>query len=124
MTEEEIMDELERLAIDWALEEEPGGTKAVVTDIVEVDPLEWITQPSGPNPDRAFVVNMLLDYVEATDEAEVEGEREVSALYGYFTQGDRFDLVYGADYPMSEPEDEEDEEFDDDELDDSEEEMR
>ncbi len=124
MTEEEIIDELERLAIDWALDEQTVGITAEVTDIVEVDPLEWITEPSGGNPDRAFVVNVLLYNAEATDDAEVEGEREVSALYGYFIQGDRFDFVYGADYPMIEPEDEEDEEFDDEELDDSEEEMR
>jgi hypothetical protein len=39
MTEEAIMDELAWLAMDWALEEEPVGTTAEVTDIVEVDPL-------------------------------------------------------------------------------------
>ncbi len=37
------------------------------------------------------------------DEAEVEGEREVSAVYGYFRDADRFDFAYGADYPLIEP---------------------
>ena len=38
MTEEEIMDELARLTMDWALGEEPAGATAEVTAIVEVDP--------------------------------------------------------------------------------------
>ncbi len=111
MTEEEIIDELARLAIDWALDEEPVGTTAEVTDLVEVDPLEWVTDTPGVNPDRAFVVNVLLDYAEVTDETDIEGEREVSAVYGYYTERDRFDFAYGADYPLIEPDDEEDEEF-------------
>ena len=116
MTEEEITDELARLAMDWALDEEPVGTTAEVTEIVEVDPLEWVTETSGVNPDRVFVVNVLLDYTEATDETEVEGEREVSAVYGYFKEGDRLDFAYGADYSLIELDDEEDEEFDDEEF--------
>ena len=40
MTEEAIMDELTRLAMDWALDEEPVGTTVEVTDIVEVEPAE------------------------------------------------------------------------------------
>src|SRR6266700_2536043 len=83
MTEEAIIDELARLAIDWALEEEPVGTTAEVTDIVEVDPLEWVTDTSGITPDRAFVVNILLDDADVKDETDVESEREVSAVYGY-----------------------------------------
>ncbi len=116
MTEEEITDELARLAMDWALNEEPVGTTAEVTEIVEVDPLEWITETSGINPDRMFVVNVLLDYTEVTDETEAEGEREVSAVYGYFKEGDRLDFAYGADYSLIELDDEEDEEFDDEEF--------
>jgi hypothetical protein len=85
MTEEAIMDELARLAMDWALDEEPVGTTAEVTDVVEVDPAEWVTDIAGVPPDRAFVVNVLLDDDEVTDEADVEGEREVSAVYGYFS---------------------------------------
>ena len=111
MTEEAIIDELARLAIDWALDEEPVGTTAEVTDIVEVDPLEWLTDTSGITPDRAFVVNVLLEDADVTDETDVEGEREVSAVYGYYTERDRFDFAYGADYPLIEPDDEEDEEF-------------
>ena len=111
MTEEEIIDELEKLAIAWALEGEQVGTTAEVTDIVEVDPAEWVTETGSVSPDRAFVVNVLLDSTEATDEAE----REVSAVYGYFSVGDRFAFAYGADYPLIEPEDEEDEDFADEE---------
>ncbi len=122
MTEEEIIDELARLAIEWALDEEPVGSTAEVTDIIEVDPLEWITESSGVNPDRVFVVNILLDYAEVTDETDVEGEREVSAVYGYYTERDRFEFAYGADYLLIEPDDEEDEEFDDEEFSDREEE--
>ncbi len=122
MTEEEIIDELEKLAIEWALEGEQVGITAEVTDIVEVDPAEWVTDTTSVSPDRAFVVNVLLDYAEATDEAELEGEREVSAVYGYFSVGDRFAFAYGADYPLIEPEDEEDEDFDDEEFTDAEEE--
>jgi hypothetical protein len=114
MTEEEIMDELERLATDWALDEEPAGATAEVIEIVEVDPVEWVTPTAGVSPDRAFVVHVLLDYAEVTDEAEVEGEREVSAVYGYFRDADRFDFAYGADYPLIEPD--YDEEFDDEEF--------
>ncbi len=121
MTEEEIIDELARLAIDWALDEEPVGTTAEVTDIVEVDPLEWVTDTSGITPDRAFVVNVLLDYADVTDETDVEGEREVSAVYGYDTERDRFIFAYGADYPLIEPDDEEDEDEDEDEAFDDEE---
>jgi hypothetical protein len=110
MTEEEIIDELEKLAIEWALEGERVGTTAEVTDTASV------------SPNRAFVVNVLLDYTEATDEAGLEGEREVSAVYGCFTVGDRFVFAYGADYPLIEPEDEEDEDFDDEEFADAEEE--
>jgi hypothetical protein len=114
MTEEEIMDELVGLAMDWALGEEPTGATAEVTEIVEVDPVEWVTPTAGVSPDRAFVVNVLLDYAEVTDEAAVEGEREVSAVYGYFRDDDRFDFAYGADYPLIEPD--YDEEFDDEEF--------
>jgi len=116
MTEEEIMDELVGLAMDWALGEEPTGATAEVTEIVEVDPVEWVTPTAGVSPDRAFVVTVLLDYAEVTDEAEVEGEREVSAVYGYFRDADRFDFAYGADYPLIEPDYDEDEEFDDEEF--------
>ena len=115
MTEEEIIDELTRLGIDWALEEEPAGVTAEVTAIVEVDPAEWVTDTAGVPPDRAFVVNVLLDYAEVTEEADVEGEREVSAVYGYFSDTDRFAFAYGADYSLIEPDDEEDEAFDDEE---------
>ncbi len=112
MTEEAIMDVLARLALDWALDEEPVGTTAEVTDIVEVDPLEWLTDTSGTTPDRAFVVHVLLEDAEVTDETDVEGEREVSAVYGYYTERDRFAFAYGADYPLIEPDDEDvDEEF-------------
>ena len=114
MTEEEIMDELVGLAMDWALGEEPTGATAEVTALVEVDPVEWVTPTAGVSPDRAFVVNVLLDYAEVTDAAEVEGEREVSAVYGYFRDADRFDFAYGADYPLIEPDYEE--EFDDEEF--------
>lgn len=114
MTEEEIMDELLGLAMDWALDEEPVGAIAEVTEIVEVDPVEWVTPTAGVSPDRAFVVNVLLDYAEVTDEAEVAGEREVSAVYGYFRDADRLDFAYGADYPLIEPD--YDEEFDDEEF--------
>ena len=103
MTEEEIMDELVRLAMDWALGEEPTGAIAEVTEIVEVDPVEWVTPTAGVSPDRAFVVNDLLDYAKVTEEAEVAGEREVSAVYGYFSDADRFDFAYGADYLLIEP---------------------
>lgn len=82
MTEEEIIDELTKLGIDWALEEEPEGVTAEVTALVEVDPAEWMTEAAGPLPDRAFVVNILLDDAEVSEETEVEGEREVSAVYG------------------------------------------
>ena len=116
MTEEAIMDELARLALNWALEEKPVGTTAEVTELVEVDPLEWITESSGITPDRAFVVNVLLDDAEVTDEADVEGEREISVVYGYFSDSERFKFAYGADYPLIEPDDEEDEEFDDEEF--------
>src|SRR5215469_17132487 len=113
MTEDELIDELEKLTIEWALDKEPAGTTAEVTDIVEVDPAEWATSTTGTLPDRAYVVNILLDYDEVTDETEVEGEREVSAVYGYFSDGDRLSFISGADYPLIEPEDEEfeDEEF-------------
>jgi hypothetical protein len=114
MTEEEIMDELVGLAMDWALGEEPVGAIAEVTEIVEVDPVEWVTPTAGVSPDRAFVVNALLDYAEVTDEAEVAGAREVSAVYGYFRDADRFDFAYGADYTLIEPD--YDEEFDDEEF--------
>ena len=123
MTEEEIMDELVRLAMDWALGEEPTGAIAQVREIVEVDPVEWVTPTAGVFPDRAFVVNVLLDYAEVTDEAEVEGERDVSAVYGYFRDADRFDFAYGADYPLIEPDFDEDEEFEDEEFADAEEEQ-
>jgi len=124
MTEEEIIDELTRLGIDWALEEEPEGVTAEVTALVEVDPAEWVTEMAGVPPDRAFVVNVLLDSSEVTEETEVEGEREVSAVYGYFTfsDDDRLAFAYGADYPLIEPDDEEDVDFDDEEFDETEEE--
>ncbi len=122
MTEEELIDELERLTRAWALEEEPTGTTAEVTDIVEVDPAEWVTDTAGGAPDRAFVVNVLLDYGDVTDEADVEGEREMSAVYGYFSDSERFKFAYGADYPLIEPDDEEDEAFDDEEFGEAEEE--
>jgi hypothetical protein len=94
------------------LGEEPTGATAEVTEIVEVNPVEWVTPTAGVYPDRAFVVNVLLDYAEVTDEAEVEGERDVSAVYGYFRDDDRFAFAYGADYPLIEPDyDEDDEEF-------------
>jgi len=121
MTEEEIMDELVGLAMDWALGEKPTGATAEVTEIVEVNPVEWVTPTAGVSPDRAFVVNVLLDYAEVTAEAEVEGEREVSAVYGYFRDADRFDFAYGADYPLIEPD--YDEEFEDEEFADAEEEQ-
>ena len=114
MTEEEIMGELVELALDWALGEEPIGATAEVTEIVEVDPVEWVTPTAGVSPDRAFVVNVLLDYAKVTDEAEVEGERDVSAVYGYFQDADRFDFAYRADYPLIEPDF--DEEFEDEEV--------
>jgi hypothetical protein len=122
MTEEELIDELERLTLAWALDEEPTGTTAEVTEMVEVDPAEWVTNTAGGAPDRAFVVNVLLDYDEVTEEADVEGEREVSAVYGYFSDNDRFAFAYGADYPLIEPDDEEDEAFDDEEFGEAEEE--
>ena len=121
MTEEEIMDELVGLAMDWALSEEPIGATAEVTEIVEVDPVEWVTPTAGVSPDRAFVVNVLLDYAGVTAEAEVEGERDVSAVYGYFRDADRFDFAYGADYPLIEPDF--DEGFEDEEFADGEEEQ-
>ena len=121
MTEEEIMDELVGLAMDWALGEEPTGATAEVTEIVEVDPVEWVTPTAGVSPDRAFVVNVLLDDAGVTAEAEVEGEREVSAVYGYFRDADRFDFAYGADYPLIEPDF--DEAFEDEEFADAEEEQ-
>jgi hypothetical protein len=121
MTEEEIMDELVGLAMDWALGEEPTGATAEVTEIVEVDPVEWVTPTAGVYPNRAFVVNVLLDYAGVTAEAEVEGERDVSAVYGYFRDADRFDFAYGADYPLIEPDF--DEEFEDEEFADAEEEQ-
>jgi hypothetical protein len=122
MTEEELIDELERLTRAWALDKEPTGTTAEVTEMVEVDPAEWVTDTMGGAPDRAFVVNVLLDYAEVTEEANVEGEREVSAVYGYFGDNERFKFAYGADYPLIEPDDEEDEAFDDEEFADAEEE--
>jgi hypothetical protein len=122
MTEEELIDELERLTLAWALDEEPTGTTAEVTEMVEVDPAEWVTDTAGGAPDRAFVVNVLLDYDEVTEEANVEGEREVSAVYSYFSDNDRFAFAYGADYPLIEPDDEEDEAFDDEEFGEAEEE--
>jgi len=100
--------------MDWALGEEPTGATAEVTEIVEVDPVEWVTPTAGVYPDRAFVVNVLLDYAGVTAEAEVEGERDVSAVYGYFRDADRFDFAYGADYPLIEPDF--DEEFEDEEF--------
>src|SRR5260370_10542966 len=103
MTEEAIMDELARLALDWALDEEPVGSTAEVTDIVEVDPLEWLTDTSGTTPDRAFVVNVLLEDADVTDETDVEGEREVSPVYGYYTERNRFDFAYAAAYTLIEP---------------------
>ena len=119
MTEEEIMDELARLTMDWALGEEPAGATAEVTAIVEVDPVEWVTPTAGVSPDRAFVVNVSLDYAGVTAEAVVEGERDVSAVYGYFREADRFDFAYGADYPLIEPDD--GKEFEDEEFADAEE---
>jgi hypothetical protein len=116
MTEEELIDELEKVTIAWALDEQPTGTTAEVTEIVEVDPAEWVTDTTGGAPDRAFVVNVLLDYADVTGEADVEGEREVSAVYGYFSDTDRFAFAYGADYPLIEPDDEEDEAFEDEEF--------
>ncbi len=121
MIEEELIDELERVTLEWALDEEPTGTTAEVTEMVEVDPAEWVTGTAGGAPDRAFVVNVLLDYAEVTEETDVEGEREVSAVYGYFSDTDRFDFAYGADYPLIEPDDEEDEDEDEDEAFDDEE---
>jgi hypothetical protein len=122
MTEEELIDELERVTRAWALDKEPTGTTAEVTEMVEVGPAEWVTDTMGGAPDRAFVVNVLLDYAEVTEEANVEGEREVSAVYGYFGDSERFKFAYGADYPLIEPDDEEDEAFDDEEFADAEEE--
>ncbi len=122
MTEEELIDELERLTLAWALDKEPTGTTAEVTEMVEVDPVEWVTDTAGGAPDRAFVVNVLLDDAEGTEEADVEGECEVSAVYGYFSDTDRFAFAYGADYPLIEPDDEEDEAFDDEEIGETEEE--
>jgi hypothetical protein len=116
MTEEEISDELTRLGTEWALKEEPEGVTAEVTAIVEVDPAEWVMETTGAPPDQAFVVNILLDSTEAVEEREVEGEREVSAVYGYFSDDDRLEFIYGADYPLIEPDDEEDEDFDDEEF--------
>jgi hypothetical protein len=121
MTEEELIDELERVTIEWALDEEPTGTTAEVTDIVEVDPAEWVTDTVGGAPEQAFVVSVLLDYDDVTDEADVEGEREISAIYGYYTERDRINFAYGADYPLIEPDDEEDEAFDNVECGESEE---
>src|SRR5260370_7630625 len=103
MTEEEIRDELVGLAMDWALGEEPTGATAEVTAMVEVDPGEWVTPTAGVSPDRAFVGNVLLDYAEVTDDAEVEGEREVSAVYGYFRDAHRFHFAYAADSPLLYP---------------------
>ena len=40
--------------------------------------------------------------------------REASAVYGYFRDADRFDFAYGADYPLIEPDF--DEEFEDEEF--------
>jgi len=122
MTEEELIDELERVTLEWALEEEPTGTTAEVTEMVEVDPAEWVTDTASGAPDQAFVVNVLLDYAEVTEEADVAGEREVSAVCGYFSDGDRIDFAYGADYPLIEPDGEEDEDFDDEEVGETEEE--
>jgi hypothetical protein len=122
MTEEELIDELERLTLAWALDEKPTGTTAEVTEMVEVDPAEWVTDTAGGAPDRAFVVNVLLDYAEMTEEADVEGEREIAAVYGYFSDSERFKFAYGADYPLIEPDDEEDEAFDDEESGEAEEE--
>ena len=81
-----------------------------------------MTDTSSIAPDRAFVVNVLLDYTEVTEEADVEGEREVSAVYGYFSDEDRIAFAYGADYLLIEPEDEENEAFDDEEFEEAEEE--
>jgi len=121
MTEEEISDELTRLGTEWALEEEPEGVTAEVTAIVEVDPDEWVMEAVGVPPDRAFVVNILLDSTEVDEEREGEGEREVSAIFGYFSDDDRLAFAYGTDYPLIEPDDEEDEAFDDEEFDEAEE---
>jgi hypothetical protein len=76
MTDEEIMDELVRLAMDWALGEEPVGATAEVTALVEVDPGEWVTPTAGVSPDRAFVVDVLLDYAEEFDDEEFGGTEE------------------------------------------------
>ncbi len=57
-----------------------------------------------------------------TEEADVEGEREVSAVYSYFSDNHRFDFAYWADYPLIEPDDEKDEAFDDEEFGETEEE--
>jgi hypothetical protein len=62
MTEEEIIDELEKLAIECALVGKQVGTTA-----------EWVRDTASVSRDRAFVVNILLDYAEVTEEAEVEG---------------------------------------------------
>ena len=60
MTEEEIMDELVRLAMDWALGEEPTGAIAQVREIVEVDPVEWVTpEPMQLGSKVAFVARFL-----------------------------------------------------------------
>ena len=69
-----------------------------------MDPAEWVTETADVPPDRAFVVNVLLDYAEANED---EGEAEVSAVYGYFSDEDRLEFAYGADYPLIEPDDEE-----------------
>ena len=124
MIEEEISDELTRLGTEWALEEEPEGATAEVTALVEADPAEWVMETAGVLPDRAFVVNILLDSTEVNEEREGEGEREVSAIYGYFSDTDRLEFTYGADYPLIEPDEEEDEAFDDEEFDEAEEQWR
>ncbi len=116
MTEEEISAELTRLGTEWALEEEPAGVTAEVTALVEVDPTEWVTDTAGVLPDRSFVVNVLLDSTEVNVETDIEGEREVSAVYGYFSESDHLEFIYGADYPLIEPDEEEDEDFDDEEF--------
>jgi hypothetical protein len=67
------------------------------------------------------VVNILLDSTEVDEETEIEGECEVSAVYGYFSESDHLAFIYGADYLLIEPEDEEDEDFDDEEFDEAEE---
>jgi hypothetical protein len=68
------------------------------------------------------VVIVLLDYTEVNEEAKVEGEHAVSAVYGYFSDGDYFEFAYGADYPLIESDGEEDEKFDDEEFNETEEE--